>query len=743
MSKKKKPEPKQPWPKNRKQLCFLIFIVFGFILYGNTLKHDYALDDAIAISQNVFTQQGIQGIDDIFRYDSFVGFWMNSYKNMSPEEIQEEKKLVAGGRYRPLSFALFAIEHEIFGDSPSAHHFFNVIYYILTAFALYVFLSLLFPTQKKSSWWVGIPFIAVMLFMAHPVHTEAVANIKGRDEILSFLGAVLAGVAYLKYLDNRQFKWLALGFVAMFGGLMAKENAITWLAVIPVAALFFKEKSLKQHVKPFFSIFSAAVLFLIIRQSVLGWGGTGTENIASELMNNPFLYVEGSERLGTVFVTLMIYLRLLFFPHPLTYDYYPFHIEYHEMSSPVSMLSLIVYVILAGIMVWSVIAWYRGKAGKNQKLAGLITLMYLAPLSVVSNLLFPVGSFMNERFIYFSSLAFVLLLAIIAVKVVSNKASRRQAIGVLLILVLGLYSVKTISRNRAWKDDFTLFTTDVQTSQKSAKSNTSAGGKLIEKAKTLKDKQKAEDYVNQAITYLNRAIEIHPGYVDPMLLLGNAHYQKNRNIAKAVHWYAEILKHRPNHNLAVDNTRKILPQVVGLMAAGKTVNTPDEIIEVCKKFDSVKPGIPEVYRVMGLMYGRYKQDYNTALKYYNKALEIKPDYADVWKDLGVVYGQTGNYQKALECFSEVHKINPKDDQALLNLGVTYQNMGEIQKSIPYFKQILDKNPEHRQALYFMGNAYKQLGNISKANEYFKKYNALMQESKQQKNPSNMQIPDGN
>ncbi|MDA3819425.1 MAG: tetratricopeptide repeat protein [Candidatus Delongbacteria bacterium] len=719
---------------------FLMFAVFGFILYGNTLKHDYALDDAIAISQNVFTQQGIQGVDEIFKYDSFVGFWLSSYKNMTPEQIQEEKKLVAGGRYRPLSFALFAVEYDIFGDSPSAHHFFNLVYYILTAFVMFVFLKALFPAQHKN-WWLNVPFIAVVLFMAHPVHTEAVANIKGRDEILSFLGAVTAGVAYLSYLDNKHFKWLVLGFVAMFAGLLAKENAITWLAVIPVAALFFKEKNLKQHVKPFLSIFSATVVFLFIRQSVLGWGGTGTENIASELMNNPFLYVEGTERLGTVMFTLLVYLRLLFFPHPLTYDYYPFHIQYHELSSPGSMISLIIYVVLAGIMIWSLIAWLRGKAGQKLKLAGLITIMYLAPLSVVSNLFFPVGSFMNERFIYFSSLAFVLLLAIIAVKVVSNKASRRQTIGVLLILVLGLYSVKTIARNRAWKDDFTLFTTDVKTSEKSAKSNTSAGGKLIEKSKTLKNKQQAAEYVDQAITYLNRALEIHPNYVDPMLLLGNAHYQKNKDIAKAIYWYTEILKRRPAHNLAVDNARLILPQIVGLMSAGEAVNTPDEIIQACKELDQVKPGIPEVYRVLGLMYGRYKQDYNTALKYYNKALEINPDYADVWKDLGVVYGQTGNFEKALECFNKVHQIKPKDEQAILNLGITYQNMGEIQKSIPYFKQVLDKNPEHIQALYFIGNAYKQLGNISKANEYFKRYNALMQAREQNKKTPNMQIPD--
>ena len=122
-------EKKQNFKPISRLNAIIIFFVFGFILYGNTLFNDFALDDSIAIKQNVFTNQGVEGIDDIFKYDSFVGFWLNSYKNKTAEEIQNEKKLVAGGRYRPLSYALFAFERGVFGKDPFVHHLFNIIYY--------------------------------------------------------------------------------------------------------------------------------------------------------------------------------------------------------------------------------------------------------------------------------------------------------------------------------------------------------------------------------------------------------------------------------------------------------------------------------------------------------------------------------------------------------------------------------------------------------------------------------------
>ena len=80
-------------------------VTITFLTYANTLGHQYVLDDAILITDNSLTQKGVAGISEIFKHDTFYGFFKTDGK----------ANLVSGGRYRPLSQVLFAIEHSAFG----------------------------------------------------------------------------------------------------------------------------------------------------------------------------------------------------------------------------------------------------------------------------------------------------------------------------------------------------------------------------------------------------------------------------------------------------------------------------------------------------------------------------------------------------------------------------------------------------------------------------------------------------
>ena len=152
----------------QKYLPHLLIFVFAFLLYGNTLTHDYTLDDLIVIKDNSFTKKGFSGIKEIFSYDSFTGFFGT------------EKKLVAGGRYRPLSIATFAVEYAVMGGlNPFLSHLINVLLYALTGSIILILLNRLFKSPTGKPWYLSLAFIATVLFMAHPIHTEVVANIKG------------------------------------------------------------------------------------------------------------------------------------------------------------------------------------------------------------------------------------------------------------------------------------------------------------------------------------------------------------------------------------------------------------------------------------------------------------------------------------------------------------------------------------------------------------------------------------
>lgn len=674
--------------------AIITFIVFGFILYANTISHDYALDDAIVITKNEFTQEGISGISDIFKYDTFVGFWKGTEPGKTAEQIQEEKKLVAGGRYRPLSLVTFALEIEFFGNeiydhdnkflyygNPSLSHFLNIVLYVLTTIVLFIILKRILPVNNNK-WYLSLPFIISMLFLAHPIHTEAVANIKGRDEIMTLLGSLLALWFTLKYLDTNKIYNLILSSVFLFAGLLSKENAITFLALIPITVYYFTNHSLKRNFISLMPLLAVSGLFLLIRASILGFD-SGEKEIAQEIMNNPFLHADTSEKFATIFFTLWMYIRLLFYPHPLTYDYYPHQIEIINWSHPGAFLPLLFYLAIGFYAAYGLY--------KKRDVISYSIWFYLIPLSVVSNLFFPVGTFMNERFVFISSIGFCIFLGFIIhhyiPKFVKNTQNSNYIITIILIIILSAYSVKTISRNKAWENDLVLFTTDVKTSYNSAKSTCSAGGKLLEEAQKphIQSNQALhEEYCLQAIAYLERSLEIYPEYIDALNLMGNAHFQYNMNAAKSLKYYTKVLRLRPFHRVAISNSRIVIGNAHGLLNSGQSVATYDEVLQALKNLLEIRPEIAEAHHLAGTIYGRFKNDLINAEKHFIKAEELNLSTAAFYRDFAVTYGLLQNYPKALEYFLKAVEKDPNDKQTYYNIAVTYMQLGNVLESNKWF-----------------------------------------------------------
>ncbi|HRI61197.1 MAG TPA: tetratricopeptide repeat protein, partial [Saprospiraceae bacterium] len=158
------------WQHNWMPVLLLMALAFG--LYAMSIGFGYVLDDEMVIHKNVYVMKGFAGLREIFGADSFMGYFQK----------KEQLFLLEGGRYRPLSLATFAMEVGIFGkDSPNLphiSHFINILLYGLTGVLLYRILLGLFPLKEGGRWYFGLPFLAAAIFVLHPLHTEAVANIK-------------------------------------------------------------------------------------------------------------------------------------------------------------------------------------------------------------------------------------------------------------------------------------------------------------------------------------------------------------------------------------------------------------------------------------------------------------------------------------------------------------------------------------------------------------------------------------
>ncbi|MCC6725078.1 MAG: tetratricopeptide repeat protein [Saprospiraceae bacterium] len=680
MSKRKPSAPaKQPLDAGNvsagkfRRIASIGLFLLGFLLYANTLLHDYAVDDAIVIYDNEFTTKGTAGFAGLLKYDTFRGFF----------KVEGKEKLVSGGRYRPLTPLMYATEVQLFApkkrdvagqpmkdkDGDTVYdpneggqlnavkfvgHLINVLLYGLTGVLVFWFLLKILSPDGKPTGSTGFgPFVALAaaaLFVAHPIHTEVVANVKGRDEIVSLLGSLAALYLSLKAFYEGKNGLNVAAAVAFFLALLSKENAITFLAIVPLTYWFFTKASTSKIIVQTVPFLAGAAVFLAIRFAVLGADFGGTPR---ELMNNPFLKLVGNqyvdfsfaEKTATNFFTLGKYLVLLLFPHPLSHDYYPRAIEIMNFGNVSVILSVLVHLAL---LVFALV-----RLPKRDVLSYAI-LFYLVTLSIASNFIFPIGTNMNERFLYMPSIGFALLVGVLVYRMTGSWGKPKvavMAIGGLVILALG---AKTMSRNAAWKDNFTLFTTDIKTVPNSAKLRNATGGELVAQSLKPENAARKNEMLKEAVGHLTEAMKIHPGYKNPLLIMGNA-YNYLQEYEASIQAYEQALKLDPDYTEARNN-------------------------------------LAITYRQAGQFFGEKKGDIQKAFTYLNKAYELNPNEYETLRLLGVANGVSGNGQKAVEFFSKALELEPKNAAAYYNLASAYYNIGQPDKTAELMAKAKEINP---------------------------------------------------
>jgi len=580
-----------------------------------------------------------------------------------------------------------------------------VLLYTITALLLFIVLEKMLQKYSHSKWYLSVPFVATLLFLFHPIHTEVIANIKGRDEILSLLGSLLALNFVIDYIQRKKTIYLLYVFITFIIGIFSKEIAIVFLAIIPLSIYYFseEEQKLKYIAISLLPLIFASALYLWIRSIVLE-GMTFDPN--TELMNNSFLGMNYSERYATIFYTLLLYIKLLIFPHPLTFDYYPYHIPIMNWSDIWPILSVIFYIVLGIIAI---------KGIKRKSIVSYGILFYLIALSPVSNVLFPIGVFMNERFLYVASIGFVIILSYFLTNKIPSFSSKINYVQPVIFIILLLFSIKTLSRNKVWKDDLTLFTNDVKISENSAKSNTSAGGKLMEEAIKPGNEEIRNDYLNQSVQYLEKAISIHPTYREALLLLGNTQWELHHSLDSAYKYYEKILELNPDFKLVYTN---IFNTSVNKVFDDKTKATQN--IAILKSLQKYAPDNYYINYYLGKIYGRFKNDLHNSKQYFQNALSIDSSHVDIYKDLGVVYGMLGEFEKSAKALEKASELDPDDPIIRLNIAMTYFQIGDkdaaFREMDDAFRMDYNKNNAH--VLINLGKLYQNVGKTQKSNICF-------------------------
>ena len=575
-------------PKNFPLLLSCIVFLFAFLLYQNTVPNDYSLDDVIYYTGNKFVQQGFNGFKGIFTKSTWFGF------NGKNDQI-----------YRPLPVACFAAQYSFFGNNPHFNHFVNVLMYALCCSLLLFLLNRLMSGVP-----LAIPFCITLLFTAHPIHTEVVANIKGLDEILAFFFFTLTLLFLLNHLDRKRPVFIVLSVLSFFLCLLCKEHGLTLLGTLPLALWIFRSLPVKKIILQMLPFCGMALFYLAFRNSMLDHFTFG-EPLA--LINNALMAADNkADQFATVFLILGKYLKLLFIPYPLCWDYSYNQIPITTWLDPKVIFSLVLY---AGLLIAGIVGTI------NKRHLAFAILFFLISFSLSSNLFLKIGVTLGERLLFAPSLGFCIAMVVLFSKATVKLRFRTPLATAITGAVIAVYAAIIVNRNTDWKDDETLFSHDIIKNNNSASAHNNLGAIFLYKGRIEKDDRKKDSLFLSAVAELRKSVALYPSYTNSWYLLGVALTEAGRSDS-AIMAYRKNIELQPDDRSAINN--------------------------------------------IGVLYVTL-QRYDSAAYYFRKEVSLDTDNITANVNLGAVELLLKNYGNALAAYKKVTERDPHNKDASLNL----------------------------------------------------------------------------
>lgn len=598
----------------------LIPAVFAFLLYANTFEHGYVLDDGPAISENVVVQEGMDGLGTIWETNYRYGYWNEP-----------------GTLYRPLALTLFAWQWEHWPNDPHPAHVINVLLFAAGCLALFF---LLFQWFGRNNIWV--PFIATILFAAHPIHTEVVANLKSADELLAFLFGCIALLALWKNGSRILSLWTAIALVSFFLAMSSKEGAITLVAVVPLMFFFFSDEvPLRKGLLSAAWLLVPVVVYFMLRHEALGSFTSARDGVAT--LDNMLAGLHGAEWLATAIKLCGMYLWKMLVAHPLSHDYSRYQVEAVSFAN---------WTVWASVLAYGAMIAFAVRSFKSKHPVSFAILFFLATFSLYANLVFTIGTHFGERLLFLPSVGFCIALAWLVwkwgtLKTATFEPQKAMLPLAALAVVTLAYSGKTMNRNEDWASGIDLYEADVINSPNSCRTHYRLGmAYMKERALVAKTEEEKNKWLRKALGTLGDAVKIYPQFADARSEMGLA-YQRLGYRDQAVAEYNKVLEGNPNHYTTLNNMGTVL-------------------------FENAK--------------------FEQATEYFKKALEANPRYKDAAGNLASCYGTIGEYGEAVKWFKRALEIDPNEPSYYYYLGITYSNIGDMVEAEKWYSEAYKRDP---------------------------------------------------
>jgi hypothetical protein len=568
----------------------IILVLLALVLNANTLLNKYALDDIVVLTENRFVEKGVHGIPEILVNDYVSGY-------------SAKENILSGARYRPLSLILFALEFQLFGAKPLVSHLINLLLLMgLVVVLFHLLKSHLFRFQNKY-----LAFITCLLFVAHPIHTEVIANVKSRDEIMTMILLIGSFLYFLRYKEQGSLWPACISMLLYFLALLTKETAITFIGVFPLLLYYFYHKSVKESLLSMVPFILVLTGYFLLRFLIVGLNHYPVDDVT----NSPYLYASAGESFATKVFVLFKYLWVLISPRFLCSDYGYNQIPYIQLNS----LQFTGSFILTGGLILIACLTFR-----ERSLISFCIFYFYITLALGTNFIVDLGTPMAERMLFLPSLAFCIALAMLICRAFESYSTLAAfVLGFLLIF----YSIRTISRNSDWEDNRSLFLTDVNTSPNSARLNLFASEQYCLLANTETNTAVKNDYLNKAVIFGERSLNIYPKFAYTYLRVGLANYQKGNYLRAADLW-------QKAHQLNLKDS--LTNKWVGMI--GSVLVNEGSVLS-----------------------GRGQRD--KAMEYYKKALLVNPADADAWYLMGGELYANHDSVMAEQAWRQVIRLQPE------------------------------------------------------------------------------------
>jgi protein O-mannosyl-transferase len=575
----------------------VVFSIIGLILYGNTFINQLFWDDNESIVNN-----------------QYIRSWEHF-----PSYFSENLTAGAGVRdnyWRPLLLFSFSLDYKIGGLTPFFYHFQNLFWHVLSAILVYVvilklFKNLLFFRRKifeKKIYEKMVAFLTALVFLIHPLQTEAVTYVAGRADPMHSALMLLSFLFFLKFADRLKhfsqetkkgelrLKYLIWSVVFFALSLMTKERAIILPGIIFAYLLLFYGKTIfdrwKEKIFLFLPYFLLALACLILRSSVLHFADTfdlgAEDNLGAPGFFDKFLVVMKG---------FAIYQWLLIWPVKLFME--------KRISVPQGFFEPLVLVGFATLVIWIGAIFYFWKRKRIISFGILWFFIALSPSIHV----FPIQGLLYEHWLYFPMIGLWLsiFVFVFAFFVSRNNHKLNKFLIVLLLSWLIFLSFRTIIRNNDWRDPVRFYEKNISLGGKSARVYTNLG-------MGYSDQKQYE----RAIDSYNKAIELEREIFPPWYNLGNV-YRDLGDFEKAIENY-------------------------------------EKSIEINDQF-------PPVYMNIAMIHVQEKKN-EKAIDVLKKALEINPNNIQIVYNIGMIYLELGDKENAKKYVGMASDLDPRNMELL-------------------------------------------------------------------------------